>query len=127
MKKCSKCKVGKENNCFSKRKSSKDGLNGTCKNCCSLVFKNWSKKNTDKQIKRAKAWRLENKSHVKNYGNEYNKNRSLDCINKNRKNQVKNLSDSYVKGILKNENKIITPELIEIKRLTIKINRFTKL
>tara|TARA_R110000765_G_scaffold334538_2_gene424928 strand:- start:939 stop:1331 length:393 start_codon:yes stop_codon:yes gene_type:complete len=126
MKKCSRCKIEKEKDFFTKRKSSKDGVNGRCKNCCSLVFNKWAKKNKEKQKKRCKDWHVNNKEHSRNYAKEYNKKRSYNSIITNRKKQVNNLSDSYVKACLKNEKKHITPEIIKIKRIIIKINRLTK-
>ena len=45
MKKCSKCKVEKDESEFSKSKSKKSGLDYRCKECCKTRCKEWRKKN----------------------------------------------------------------------------------
>jgi len=57
MKTCSKCKIKKRKEKFSKKASSKDGLNGWCKNCNSESIK---------------KWRIKNKAHIDSYTKNYN-------------------------------------------------------
>lgn len=57
MKKCSVCKLEKSLDAFPKEKKKKDGLSSRCKNCNSLVAREYYRKNgyKAKQIVRAKA------------------------------------------------------------------------
>ena len=50
MKRCSKCDIDKNSNCFAINKSRKDGLNGWCKDCQRKYFKDYYKNNKQKCI-----------------------------------------------------------------------------
>jgi len=56
MKKCSKCKINKNESSYSKRKASKDGLSYICKECKCEIDKEYKDNNRD---------------HIKNYMNNY--------------------------------------------------------
>lgn len=63
MKTCFKCKIDKEKERFTKRKSAKDGLHTYCKECVSKIMKIYSSK--DEVKKRSKIWREQNSEKVK--------------------------------------------------------------
>lgn len=65
---CCKCKNIKEPNCFSKNKSTKDGLAKQCKECISIANKIEYKQ---KISRRSKEYYLSNKENIKLYKNEY--------------------------------------------------------
>lgn len=49
MKICSRCRVAKDENLFYKNKGNKDGLTGRCKECVSIINKQWELANPDKK------------------------------------------------------------------------------
>jgi hypothetical protein len=64
MKKCTKCGNTKPSSEFSKKHSTKDGLQIQCKMCCASNYKNWLTKNPNQKQNitvRAKRWNVENK------------------------------------------------------------------
>ena len=90
--------------------------------------KDYHNKNKDDLLKkmREKYWQdpIKSRQRVKDY---YLKNK--DHIRKNEKKKVQKLDDRYVKEKLKRNGyklKDITPELIQVKRSLLKINRFIK-
>lgn len=60
MKKCSKCSILKELNCFQKNKNHSDGLKYQCKECCSKEFQEWLIENPNYMKKRNKRLYSEN-------------------------------------------------------------------
>ena len=76
-KKCRKCLEIKNICCFSKDSYSKDGIRGSCKKCCSKMFKLYTKNNLDKykEIKKEadKKYRSKNSEKLKIYYKEYRK------------------------------------------------------
>jgi hypothetical protein len=76
-KKCSKCGEIKPVTEFYKRKDSKDGYNGKCKECISLKNKEYLKKNRDTRITYFKQWRKDNQEkHYALNKRKYYENRS---------------------------------------------------
>lgn len=65
MKTCPKCKSVKDNNCFGKNKSRKDGLRCYCKECESLYAKSQYAKNPDKYIESTNKYLLSEKGKKK--------------------------------------------------------------
>jgi len=63
MKICSKCKIEKEETCFSKQKDKKDGLRVNCKSCISSQYFN----NIHEEKAKRKRYRTENKHKIKEY------------------------------------------------------------
>jgi hypothetical protein len=76
MKKCSKCKVEKELDCFVKDKQKYDGLRSSCKDCSNVYNKKYYKKNKKTKIKKQdpqylKEYRLKNKERIRERDKEY--------------------------------------------------------
>lgn len=109
MKKCSKCKIEKDFSSFGKRKASKDGLSYICKDCKSLLDKEYSKKNKESIKEYLKMYYEDNKEHLK----EKSKKNYIDNIesikDKNKKyyldnsDSIKNRSNKFY---LENKDKI---------------------
>jgi hypothetical protein len=67
MKVCSKCKIEKNNNCFSKRSDRKIGLQSACKKCHKIRYEN----NKEKILKQNKEWAFRNKQKFSAYGKKF--------------------------------------------------------
>lgn len=88
---CSTCKISKLTNEFSKRKTSKDGLNNQCKNCVKKYQKEYYKdennrkkhykNNKEKILESHKKYYEKNKKTIREYYNEYQKDRRKSNIN----------------------------------------------
>ena len=114
MKKCTYCKIEKENSFFSNRKTGKNGLDSRCISCQNERQKKWRLENHDKKRLADKKWLKKNKEKSKLIIKKY---------------QVKNrllLKDNYIISLIKKQNLPITHELIELKRVTIQIDRLIK-
>ena len=75
MKKCTKCGVEKPLSEFSKKHSTKDGLQIHCKTCCAFNYKNWLTKNPKQKQKitaRALQWKNNNKEKHKIFVQKHN-------------------------------------------------------
>lgn len=66
-KKCNKCGVEKPHAEFSKRKSTKDGLNYTCKACNREYYKKWHEENKEYKREYDRKYCEENKEHRREY------------------------------------------------------------
>lgn len=64
---CSKCKVEKTIDCFTKNKTNKDGLQYACKVCDNIYYKKWYSKNKKYHSIQMKRWREDNKEYITNY------------------------------------------------------------
>jgi hypothetical protein len=64
---CSKCKVEKSVECYSKNKKTKDGLQSYCKDCKNHQFKQYYQKNLEK----LREYRQENKEKVRERDKKY--------------------------------------------------------
>lgn len=71
MKICSRCKIEKKFNDFSKCKNKKDGLNIYCKVCLKEFYKQYYSDNKDKINKKNNKWRETNKQYFKQYHIKY--------------------------------------------------------
>ena len=102
---CSKCKVEKDLGEFTKDKTKRDGLHNMCKECRRLLHAKWRAKNPEKVKARRAKYRAENPEKVKASRAKYRA----------------DLHDSYVIWQLKSPNP--PPELIELKRIQLRIYR----
>jgi hypothetical protein len=86
---CSKCKEEKEVCEFGKRKDSKDGFNGKCKNCIKITHKSWRDRNPNKYPEynqkfkvnnpdsfrlKSKKYRQNNKEKIEEYNRQWRQN-----------------------------------------------------
>lgn len=71
MKACKQCKLLKDKSEFFLRKKSKDRLDYICKICKQEKDRKWSKKNRSKKSASDRAWREDNKDHVRAYHATY--------------------------------------------------------
>lgn len=155
MKVCTKCKVEQDESLFSKNRGKKDGLSSCCKKC-----DNERKANNKDKIKETRAkYKESNKDKIKESSAKYrenNKEKIKECqakyrakhqerimeyrkkyhlINKDksnghRKEQARNLADSYVMDLIRSgtslKYKDIPSILIEAKRIQMLIKRTIK-
>ena len=89
---CTKCKTEKSINDFCKHKGSKDGLQSNCKQCASISTKKWKINNPEKNkeshqktfkkyyIPKEKTSEDIRKQHIKEYQNEWMKNKRKDPL-----------------------------------------------
>ena len=153
---CTKCKVSKLFVEFAKDKSTKDGINSQCKKCrkeyrlnnqekFSKYCKEYKLNNKDKIKEKNKEYRLNNQEKFSKYFKEYrlnnkdkikeytlnNKDKKCKYLKEYSKKITLSLPDSYVLKSIKLQtsfphNAEIPAELIEAKRLEIKIKRLLK-
>lgn len=152
MKICTKCKSQKEKEKFRIKKESTDGLRPWCRECESQHRKDnrekenkryaeWAKTNSEhvrikgveyrknnkeKLIKYDRKWRHENKDAVNNSRKKWiNNNREKKKVIDKKASEV--MSDFYISNMIvkytKMDRKDVTKELIELKRLQLKITR----
>ena len=140
MKKCNKCKEEKTASEFYKSKEGKYGVTSTCKKCHCVATRIWQKnnpekviksqrlydkKNLEKNSKRMSIWRENNYERNIQNARQWTKN-NPDKIKQYSKKQAVNLSDSMVRSIIRINKEDCPPELIEVKRLQLKIKRLCK-
>ncbi len=92
----------------------------TCKLCKSKITSLWKTKNRAKVRYNQSVYRKNNPFAKKSKGNKHRQN-----INQN-KSKMERLPDYYICQTLKIPKELITPELIEVKRLLIKTKRLCK-
>lgn len=140
MKVCTKCKVEQDESLFSKNRGKKDGLSSCCKKCDNERKANNKDKikelsakyreNNKEKIKECQAkYRAKHQERIMEYRKKYhliNKDKS----NGHRKEQARNLADSYVMDLIRSgtslKYKDIPSILIEAKRIQMLINRTIK-
>jgi hypothetical protein len=120
MKRCNTCKQEKARTDFYKLKTSKDGLNGQCKECYSARIKKWRKDNPEKRTAHKKKWRADNPEKVNAMQRRAGKN------------DAANLTDGYVRKKIVQAVDGLTAEdipdiMVELKRNEIKIERILKI
>jgi hypothetical protein len=87
--------------------------------------KKYNEENKKRIAVRAKKYSEENKERIAVRAKKYYQENKAEVLG--RKEKVRGLlKDSYIIGFLKEVNSPITPELIELKRITVKINRLIK-
>tara|TARA_R110000851_G_C12817022_1_gene539119 strand:- start:237 stop:632 length:396 start_codon:yes stop_codon:yes gene_type:complete len=129
MKKCTTCNVEKELIEYGRGKIS-------CKECSALYSKKrkslygieYHKKNRERLLLNQKDYYKKNQQQQQQRGIAFY-NDNVVIIRKREKDKVAVLSDYYVKETLKRNGyklKDITPELVEVKRELLKINRLIK-
>lgn len=106
---CSKCKLEKQTIEFNKYSKTKDGLQGSCRECQKQKSKEWKENNQDKikeknktyyhknketKSVKNKLWAKENKDKIKQYRKKYND---------NNKEARKELNKNYLKSRLDND------------------------
>ena len=138
-KKCGKCGEVKPISEFHKNKYTKDGLRYCCKECGKEYRENnteklkeylreYRKNNPEKEKERKRKWRENNPEKIKEYKKDYYKNNTEKEKERSRE-YCENLHPSYVKHNLKQlgyTEEEITPELIEVKKETLKTKRLIK-
>lgn len=74
LKRCSKCGIEKELSEFNNRKSSSDGLNNQCRECCNIDKRKYRKNNPDKVRESKRRYRKNNPDKVKESKRRYREN-----------------------------------------------------
>ena len=104
---CSKCKIEKDVDEFSKNKLSADGLQRECKECCKKCHKKWRGKNKEKIKKKAKEWYRSPgiKATTKAYNKQYRTDNKKHILQKQKQYRQENkeivqkcLKQNYVKN-----------------------------
>lgn len=113
MKTCNKCFVEKAEDCFSIRKTSKDGYRNACKQCVSKSKAEYFQKNKDIISKKTRKYALDNLEKTKEYKKQYyqdNKEKNKDARKLYEKMYAKNnrekLNEKAKKWADKNRDKI---------------------
>lgn len=128
---CTVCKIEKDASCFHKNNGQKSGLYPSCKECRKPVLKRYAQSERGRQSQRngVAKWRKNNKNEARKrakiYADRRKKLRKTFDKFRNQK-EIKGLSDYYIKTQLRNQgcpNNIIDKELIEIKRMLLRIKR----
>lgn len=145
---CKICKVEKDYEEFYTRKDTKDGHYSLCKKCeikrklkylkenpkkQALISKKWRKENPEKAALAIKKWRKENPEKVKAINNLSSKKwneKHPEAVRLFTRKYRNDLRDGYVKTLIQNESLLdrrqIPSELIEIKKMQIKVKRLIK-
>ncbi len=89
MKRCSRCKIEKEESYFYRDKRSSDELNCACKNCVNNINKEYGKKNPEIRKKISKDAHERNREKERIYAKEYAKNLRENNHEKYLKNKIK--------------------------------------
>jgi hypothetical protein len=105
-----------------------------CAMCCNFTSKEYYRKNKEMVLKRNIKYNKNNSLKVKKLQKDWREKNIKRVREKNKlrlKNGRENLLDSYIKHLIVDKNKIlgfrdITPEIIEVKRLQVKIKRKLK-
>jgi len=138
-KKCSKCGEVKGLGEFYKNNSAKDGRGGYCKTCQGAATKKWRANNPEKvnnpekQKQYRDNWEAKNFEKNREYREKYRKD-NREIVNRRSRESQKRaydmLSDSYIRkrlyGTAALSAKDIPPQLIELKREAIRIERYLK-
>ena len=143
-KKCSKCKEEKSLDCFDLSKNGGYGVQSYCKDCMRIFKKKYYSKNKEKINKHSREYHLKNKEKINKYDREYySKNKekiaerqreyklkNREKVRKKSREQRKQLADVYVANLITQRTDLtiadIPSDLIEAKRLEIKIKRIIK-
>jgi len=147
-KKCSKCKEEKSLDCFGLNKNGRYGVGNRCKDCNLIYFKEYYLKNKEYFNKRSREYYLKNKENLRKKSREYNsknkekinkyfkeyrsknKENCKKIVKKYKKKQREQLEDGYIVQLITQNTGLTTAdipsELIEAKRLEIKIKRIIK-
>lgn len=67
MKICTKCKIEKDESCFSKRSEIRSGLQSHCKECRAIPAKIYRQKNIERKRQTLKQWRIQNPEKIAGY------------------------------------------------------------
>jgi len=128
-KKCTKCGSEKTLTEYYKDKRKAQGLYAACKTCHLKSADSWRINNKPAKNKLQRDWKKFNPIKVKELKKKHETKFPERLANQRRKRigrQIDNLTDWYVGKVLKETNKLVTPETIELKRNIIAIKRFKK-
>lgn len=125
---CSCCNLEKTIDFFNKDKKGKYGVSSKCKICKNNTNKTYRLENS-MEIKSTKLkWYLANKEKTKQTCDNWKSN-NIEKVKKYRQKTIKDLHNCYIKRVLYQhgfKNNQITPELIELKRITLKTTRLCR-
>jgi len=96
MKVCNRCSISKDFSEFSKDKSSKDGYQGTCRQCRKLQKKKWTEKNKEKIKVYNKGYVENNQEYFQQYYQKH-KEEHAESTKNWAKNNPKRVKESYKK------------------------------
>ena len=107
---CTKCKLEKQFEFFSKCKGGRFGLKSECKDCSSLRFKKFYQENRDLMIQKTHTFRENNPDYSKNYYKKYYSENKLAIIRKSlialKSLSAEKRSAKYKKYYLRNKSKV---------------------
>jgi NAD+--asparagine ADP-ribosyltransferase len=87
---CSKCKIEKFTDEFTKHPKTKDGLQCRCKSCRKIDKQEYYKLNKDKIAKKFKKYKEKNKEKLTEYARNYYKNNKIKIL-EDKKNIIKKI------------------------------------
>lgn len=115
---CSKCGILKPADSFYPSKVDRSGLSSRCKDCTKGALKDWRVRNPERDAEMRRGIRRRNYEKTLDQTKERNKKRY--------KPHIDQISDGYVIRLLKIPKQHVTRELIDTKRVHIKIIRLIK-
>lgn len=122
---CRKCGREKPLSEFVKAKDCALGHRYTCKQCRWEYDRKWRAKNLEKERTRARNYRADNLEKVRERSREWVR-KNPEKMRKGASNRCEMLYDSYLRIALKRCNLPITPEMIDYKRIQLKLYREIK-
>lgn len=111
---------------FGVHRQKKDGLRAWCKSCNRADARRWSKENPDKKTRGRIVWKQNNPAAFKIIAKrsaEKNRETRLPKQRELAKRQAVALTDNYVKTALGVDRYLVTADLIELKRVHLKLHR----
>jgi superfamily II DNA helicase RecQ len=127
LKKCTKCGDEKPATLefYGAQKDCKNGLKPHCKACLSKAGKLYHNLHSERILNQKKKWQQNNPEKTKNFIRKW-KQKNTDKLRSYDKKNSEQLTDSRVRLRLGLRKDQCPPELIEVKRLQIKIKRLCK-
>lgn len=128
MKKCTKCGEVLPLHMFCKNKATKDKLSTLCKECVRKNNKAYYENNQEEINEKNKTYYKKNKEEINEYKKAY-RDKNKEKASEYRRERFLKLPDSYIRQLLNNQGidkSLITPEIMELKRATIKVTRIIK-
>ena len=127
---CRICSKTKKIDFFEKSKQYKNGISNKCKNCANEIYREkYDNKYREKKIESVKTYALNNKEKVTELNKNWKLKNPIKAFENNKRMHQKAIyymSDYYIKNLLVNigfKKEMITSELIELKRITLKTKR----
>lgn len=128
-KSCRMCEEIKPVCDFYKVKNVKSGLHSWCKKCCCSQVREKQKADPEKQKKQNVRYYRDHKDRIKAKSRMWsasNHNLVISTRRRFRSKEIEELSDSYISNLLNLKKSDVPHELLEAKRLQIKIKRALK-